>query len=76
MLEPPQAGKYITPGGYTLYMNQMKHMENAYSYSCAKGCMKQSVLRNFLIEQEPRRCEILAADTELNEKAKKLAGWE
>ena len=76
VLEISQAGKYTVPGGYHLYMNDMKELQNCYMDSQARGCMKHRVLREFLIEQEPRRRDILATDTALNMKAQELAGWE
>ena len=67
-------GKYAVPGGYQLYMDDMKQLKQDYEGSSARGVMKETVLKEFLEDQEPRRREVQALDEKLDQQAKELKG--
>ena len=56
-------------------MNDMTQLEYDYGNSRARGVMRRSVLREYLMEQEVRRLEILARDRKLDEEARQIEGW-
>ena len=74
VLQASKAGKYAVPGGYRLYMRDMKNLRRKYKATKGRGVMKKVVLREFMDDQEPRQQEILAIDSKLNEEKRRLKG--
>ena len=74
IIQASQRGKYTVPGGYQIYLDDMKQLENSYKEGRAKGVMKQKVWINFLADQEIKRQEILVLDNLIDQHAKEIEG--
>ncbi|XP_073426779.1 guanylate-binding protein 3-like [Dendrobates tinctorius] len=66
-------GKFSVAGGYKLFTEEKKTLEDNYMKATGKGMKYLEVLQEFLKEMEPTESTILQADKTLEEKEKKLA---
>ncbi|KAM3924036.1 uncharacterized protein RB166_012923 [Leptodactylus fuscus] len=66
-------GKFYVPGGYKMYIEEKKSLEENYLKAKGKGVKALEVWQKFLKEKEGIESAILAADKTLEENEKKLA---
>ncbi|KAM3924041.1 guanylate-binding protein 3-like [Leptodactylus fuscus] len=66
-------GKFSVPGGYKIFLEEKKSLEENYMKVKGKGVKSLEVFQEFLKEKETVESTILIADKSLEEKEKKLA---